>query len=223
MSVRTISGGLVGLILGLVIGFWGANRLNGPAGNSIETELPASAHAPASDVSGRTEQPGMVADVQQTLDAAKNNPGDVEAQLKAGDMYLRIQRYDEALGYYQKAADLKPDSFEANANIGKVYFDRKQFAKAGEFYEKALRLNGNDPGLRSDFGLTFYLREPADTRKAVEEYRKALEIDPKHEAALQNLGLALNELKEDKELALVLDRLRAVNPDNPALKKLGEL
>ncbi|MDH3530579.1 MAG: tetratricopeptide repeat protein, partial [Acidobacteriota bacterium] len=132
-----------------------------------------------------------------------------------------IQRFDEALGFYAKALELEPESFEANANIGQIYFKQREFVKAGEYYAKALTINKRDPGLRNDLGLTFYLRQPADPKRAVEEYRKALALDPDHELALQNLSVALKDLGDADELRKALERLKKVNPDNPAVKALS--
>ena len=212
---------MLGLFVGLVVGFWGANYLNKSESTAEQSTLTNTTNqeGPAPPLS--PDQTGMLADVQATLDEAEKNPTDVKAQIKAGDMYLQIQRLDDALGFYQKAVDLDPKSFEGNANIGKVYFEKKQFSKAGEYYEKALEINTKDVGLRSDLGLTFYLREPADVKRAIVEYKAALEMDPVHEPALQNLSVALSELRDTEELPAVLERLKKVNPNNAALKKLS--
>ena len=80
-------------------------------------------------------------------------------------------------------------------------------------------MNKENAGIRSDLGLTFYLRTPRDTERAVKEYRLALEIDPVHESTLQNLSVALKDIGQEEEREKILERLRKVNPDNPALKE----
>lgn len=225
MGQKTLIGTCAGLVAGLAIGFAGANYINRtePAGTPVGN-VPPTAAVPASPQQPgqpNSNQVGMMGDVQTTLDNAKANPKDAEAQIKAADLYLEIQRYDDALQFYSKAAELKPDSFEANANIGQIYMGKKEFVKAGEFYAKALEVNKTDAGLRSDLGLTFYLREPPDSKRAIKEYKRALEIDPNHEAALQNLTVALKGIGEKEEYSQVIVRLRKVNPNNPALKEQG--
>ncbi|NNF00476.1 MAG: tetratricopeptide repeat protein, partial [Pyrinomonadaceae bacterium] len=168
------------------------------------------------------DQGSMLADVQATLDKAKDEPDNFQAQIKAGEMYSKIRRFDKALEYYEKAQKLKPNDFSANSILGNAYFDLKQYKKAETAYARALEIKPNDVAVRTDFGLTFYLREPGDYDRAVSEYRKALDIDPNHELTLQNLIVALNDMGEKEEAAKAIDRLRAVNPKNPVIEKFGK-
>ena len=217
MDKKGLAIGVVGLIIGLTIGFFGANYLNRqdniPAGNMTD---------PSGVPGGNTQIPGanvQLGDVQVVLDRAKNEPQNYDAQIKAGQMYSRIQRFDQALEFYERAHKIKPDDFDANVQLGNGYFDARKFEKAGEFYSKALKINPRDVGVRTDFGLTFFLREPGDTDRAIIEFRKSLEIDPKHEITLQNLAAALKEKGDDEELQKVLALLKEVNPNNKILEK----
>ena len=218
MGKNTIIGTVLGLIAGLVIGFSGANYLN--RAESVDAGPSAHSNPIPGGQPGFPQQGQMMGDVQETLDNAKNKPDDVDAQLKAGDMYWQIQRLDEALGFYQKAVDASPKSFAANYNVGKVYMEKRQFEKAGEFFTKALSIDSNSADTRSDLGLTYYLRDPADEKRAIAEYRKALEIDPNHEATLQNLSVALKDTGDTAGLNATLQKLEKVNPQNPAIEKL---
>jgi len=222
MGKNIVIGAIVGMLIGLVVGFSTANYLNRNEPAVLEMRPPAPAAAPpgTNNPMGQ-DQASMLKDVQSTLDKARENPQSAEAQILAGDLYLEIQRFDEALGFYSKALELEPDNFEANANIGQIYFKKNEFKKAGEYYAKALTINKSNPGLRNDLGLTFYLREPAEPNRAMEEYRKALDLDPNHELALQNLSVALKDLGEADELKETLERLKKVNGNNPALKALS--
>ncbi|NNE66927.1 MAG: tetratricopeptide repeat protein, partial [Pyrinomonadaceae bacterium] len=157
--------------------------------------------------------------VQEKIDRAKANPKDADAQIQAAHLYVEIERFDDALELYQKAAELEPENFEANANIGKIFLTKRDYEKAGEYYEKALSVNDKNAGIRSDLGLTYYLRTPRNTERAVKEYRAALELDPEHESTLQNLSVALKDLGQEAERTKILDRLKKVNPDNIVFKE----
>ena len=56
----------------------------------------------------------MLPEVSDTLDAAKNEPNNFEAQIKAGDMYAKIQKFDTAAEFYEKANQVKPDDYRNN-------------------------------------------------------------------------------------------------------------
>lgn len=224
MNKNSIIFGVLGIIVGLAIGFFSANSMNrNAAGGGGGGQEPAGAPfgSPQAPSSNDPNTGGMVADVQATLDKAKNEPENFEAQVKAGEMYSKIRRFKEALEFYEKAQKIKPNDFLANSILGNAYFDLKQYDKAEAFYAKALEINPKDVAVRTDYGLTFYLREPSDTDRAIGEYRKALEIDPKHELTLQNLIVALDEKGERSELEKALSQLKEVNPANPAVEKFA--
>ena len=209
-------------MVGLGIGFFGANSINrNSAVNKTESSAPAPGNPQSPQTQLQTNQGGMLADVQATLDKAKNEAENFEAQIKAGEMYSKIRRFDKALEFYEAAQKLKPDDFSANSILGNAYFDLKEYDKAGEAYSKALEINPKDVAVRTDYGLTFYLREPADNKRAIGEYRKSLEIEPKHEKTLQNLIVVLNDEGDKEEISKTLVTLNEVNPNNPAVEKFS--
>ena len=110
MRSREIIVGAVCVVIGLGIGFFSANSLNrdqvlsaaaGPAGGASNS---ASVTVPAS---------GMQADVTATLTAADSDPQNFAAQMKAGDMYAQIGRFEKAVEYYQRYLDVSPNGAEA--------------------------------------------------------------------------------------------------------------
>lgn len=218
MISKGILGTFLGLVAGLLIGFTFANYLNKNEDRALGGPAPA---VPGVQADSRNAPGSMPPEIQKTLDEAKNNPKNAEAQLKAGDLYAQIQRFDEALMFFKKAAEINPDNLEANAGLGRIYFEKKDFEQAGVYFQKAAELNGKDAGLRSDLGLTYYLREPPEIERAISEYRLAFKIDPKHEPTLQNLCVALKTSGNEAELAKTMDLLRKVNPKNPFLEKFS--
>jgi len=222
MNKNSVTFGILGLLAGLAIGFFGANSMNrNSASNTTESGAPVLGSPQAPQTKPQTNQGGMLADVQATLDKAKNEPDNFEAQIKAGEMYSKIRRFDKALEFYEAAQKLKPDDFSANSILGNAYFDLKEYEKAGAAYSKALEINPKDVAVRTDYGLTFYLREPADNQRAISEYRKSLEIEPRHEKTLQNLIVVLNDEGEKDEISKAVVILKQVNPNNPAVEKFA--
>ena len=127
MNKNSVLFGIVGIIIGLVIGFAGANYLNESAVQKTQIpqnpqvpQMPAQ-QMPAGQQTQGGQQTGMQPDVQKVLDKAKNEPENYDAQLNAARMYSQIQRFTEALEFYQKAQQIKPNEFESNALLGNAF------------------------------------------------------------------------------------------------------
>ena len=218
---------ITGLLLGFIIGFMFANtanqRVSAMPGAQVAQQNPALPpnHPPINpgDTPPGDQGPAM-ADVQAALKLAKDQPGNFEAQMKAAESFYQIQRFDEAIEYLKRANQIKPDAYEPVVNLGNVYFDSGRYEDAEEWYTEALKIKPDDINVRTDLGLTFFLRTPPDIERAIKEYRASLERDPRHEQTLQNMVAALTRIGNVKEAEEMIARLGEVNPSNQALSKL---
>jgi tetratricopeptide (TPR) repeat protein len=221
--------GVVGLVFGLIIGFMFANRLNreaapAPSTSATSASMPASNSAlppdhPPIGQSGDGGAGGAVPQVMAAIEKARQNPEDFEAQMTAGDLYYQIQRFPDAAKFYEAANRIRPNQDEPIIKLGNALFDAEQYEQAATWYEKALQQRPKDVNVRSDLGLTYFLREPRDIDRAIKEFQTSLSIDPNHEMTLQNLAIAYSE-KGDKENAeKTVERLKKVNPENPVVVK----
>jgi Flp pilus assembly protein TadD len=225
MKSNTIFAALIGLAAGLIIGFTVANTLNRNAEVKQTGALDPNASAvnPAGNQSAGQIPPGMLENVQKTLEVAQNQPDNYEAQLEAGRMYARIQNFEKALDFFRKAQELKPDDFEANAFLGNAYLDARQFDDAEKYYEKALQIKPDNVTVRSDLAATYIQRDQPDYERAFAEFKKALEIDPKHEATIYNMGIAYLRKGEKENAQKVVEQLKAANPESDLIPKLEQL
>src|SRR5688500_6096830 len=114
MNKNSIFIGIGGLIIGLIIGFFGANNLN----KSAESQTSPNALNPAMPQVNTVvvkDQPStggaMMPEIAQTLDKAASEPNNFEAQTKAGDLYLKIQNFPKAVEFYEAANKAKPDNY----------------------------------------------------------------------------------------------------------------
>lgn len=225
--------GLIGVLIGSIIGFMFANSVNrssfepsagkGPLSQSSNTNpaLPPN-HPPIGAGGGAGDgdaQAGAIQQVSAAIEKAKAEPQDFEAQMTAADLYYQIQRFDEAAKFYEAASKLKPNDAEPLVKAGNSYFDSEKYLEAEKWYNEALAKNPKDVSVRTDLGLTFYLREPRDLDRAIKEYKASLAIEPKHEVTLQNLVVAYREKGDEANLQKTINELKAVNPNNPALQK----
>ncbi len=232
MTKENVLFGIIGLLAGVIIGFSVANSIN--RGATVQTNPVATNALPAENPNLPPDHPPFVpsGDQSQTQNAplpqiteaienARNKPADYEAQMTAGDLYYQIQRFEDAAKFYELANKLRPNEIEPIIKLGNAYFDAEKFETAENWYRSALEKTPKDINIRTDYALTFFLRNPRDVDRAIKEYNISLGIDPTHELTLQNLAIAYKEKKDSENLQKTLDALKKVNPNNPAVKESG--
>ena len=208
--------GIVGAILGLAIGFFGANSINheSPTPQSTVVVVPAAGN------SSSVSQAGMQADVAETIAKADAEPQNFAVQMQTGDMYAKIGKFDKGIEYYSRGVSLKPADFQANVVLANAYFDSRQFEDAAKYYEKALEVKPGDVNARTDFGTTFVERPTPDYERAIKEYRAALETQPKNEPTLYYLGIAYFRKGDKQNANAVLAELEKINPASDLIARL---
>ena len=213
---------IVGLLGGLIIGFVFANSVNQKAAVPITGTAVQNANMPA----GHPEVPGaggaMQPEVQAAIDRAKKEPDNLDAQLKAAELYYQIQRFDGAIEFLKRANELKPDSREVIVHLGNAYFDLGKYEDAEKWYLSALAKKADDVDVRTDLGLTFVFRDKPDYDRGIQEFKRSLEIDPNHPQTLQNLTVAYTKKGDSANANQTLTTLEVLDPANESIAKLRE-
>jgi tetratricopeptide (TPR) repeat protein len=249
MATRNLLFCLGGLLLGFGFGFFLANRLGvgSPVASNVSASDQVSSinvkTAPPLDPSqgagplppghpdinsvasdgtpaGAESAAAASAEAQGAMEAADAKPADFTLQMSAAATFYRLRALDKAALYLERALKLKPQDPDALLEMGNVKYDTGDFPAAADFYTRSLAANPADADARTDLGNTYFQRNPPDYRRAIEEYRRALEIDPRHELTLQNLASAALNLKDKSAARDAIDKLSSVNPNNPMLAAL---
>ena len=216
MNKNSLLFGIGGLVIGLIIGFFVANNLNQRGDLQNPTTI-SQQDAPFVNNVVVKDQPtknAMMPEIAQTLEKAKNEPNNFEAQIAAGDLYLKIQNFPKAIEFYETANKIKPENYETIVKIGNTYFDSKQFEQAEIWYEKALEQKPEDFGVRTDLGITFVERANPDLDRAIKEFQTSLKTNPKHEPTLYNLGVAYIKKGETEQARNIAKQLEEINPQS---------
>jgi len=231
MKKDNLISAILGLVVGLVVGFMSANSINksefvkqsttSASTNEANSNRPLPKdHPPIGTSDGEPSSPaGQRPEIAAAIEKARSQPQNYEAQMTAADLYYQIQRFEEAAKFYENAAKLKPANTEPMIKAGNAYFDSEKYEQAEKWYSQALQKEPKNINVRTDLGLTFFLRTPRDIERAIKEYSMSLNLDPDHEITLQNLSLAYSENGDRERFQATIEKLKKVNPNNPILEK----
>jgi tetratricopeptide (TPR) repeat protein len=242
---KIVIAGAVGILLGFIVGFKLADALNKPeldnaraevarlraGGEARETSKGLKASAPGGELSqSLTEE-----QIQNAVKKADKSPQDAELQKKVGQGLMLYASETSNASYLsdgarilKRAHDLDPRDYQTAVMAGDAQFlverqgggDAKLIAEARKLYEAALVAKPDDAVVRTKLGLTYYYDSPPNPQRAIGEYRRALQADPRQEMSLQSLAAALVETGGLEEAARRLDELEKVNPSNAELPGL---
>lgn len=93
-----------------------------------------------------------------------------------------------------------PKNLPAWVELGNLYFDTDQPKEAIEAYSQYLAVKPDNPDVRTDMGIMY--RKLGQFDKAIKEFRKAAQSDPKHVNSRYNIGLVLLHDKQDIKSAI---------------------
>lgn len=112
----------------------------------------------------------------------KTVPGDVEAMVALGDLYLESQRAMEGFRLFQRAVEIEPGNVHALSDLGGLYLQLGQSDKALESYRRAYESKPDHRDLLLNMAL-IYSRNKGDNAKALELLRTFLAGNPEAQAA----------------------------------------
>ena len=248
INARTLAVGAACLVAGFLAGFFLANGINREEQEKLRGELataraggaaqgggssgkPQTASAPGGDGSFPTLTDEQLGNAVRQADA---DPSNAELQNKVGQaLYFyawekgNAQILPDVARILKRAHALDPKNYRTTVIAGDAHFliagrdgDAAALGEARKFYEAALASQPDDAQVRTNFGRTFFFDKPPNPQRAIGEYRRALQSDPRQELALQSLAAALIETGGLEEAARRLDELEKANPSNPELPGL---
>ncbi|MBI5892110.1 MAG: tetratricopeptide repeat protein [Deltaproteobacteria bacterium] len=133
--------------------------------------------------------------------AVEKNPDDVAYHNAFGLAYYYRDLDNDAIKHFKEAIRLDSKFSEARTNLGVVYLKQKrwddaisefQIAAANIFYTAAETAYTN-------MGWAYF--QKGDNEKAIDSYRKAINVNPRYSLAYNNLGLAYMKVNRDKDAA----------------------
>lgn len=114
-----------------------------------------------------------------------------------------------------------PTNRNAWVQLGNTYFDSQMPAQSIEAYAKALELNPNDPNVLTDQGVMF--RQLGWFDKAIENFTKANQLDPRHIQSLFNIGIIYrHDLQDFVKATEFWKRYLEINPTGETADRIRD-
>ncbi len=211
-----------------------ANALNRTELNTLRTDNERLKTAQSQP--NQTQSGSALSDdeIRQRIAEADRNPKDIEFQK---DLGLALYRYAamkqdadllaEVGRVLNRAYESNKQDYDVVVAMGNIYFDiayfkkdNAPFQKARDFYSQALQQKPNDIDVRTDLGLTYFLTNPPENERAIVEFQKSLQINPKHEKTLQVMTETLLAQNNAAEAEKYVAKLKEVNSANQYLAEL---
>ncbi|MFN6964758.1 MAG: tetratricopeptide repeat protein [Pyrinomonadaceae bacterium] len=236
MQTRYIWLSVIAVLLAFAGGFLLANSLNRAELERLRAEnesIKTSGGAPGTPGSTQKLSPDEIRAAVAEADAKASNFQTQKAIGLALYRYGAIERDSEVLKeaarLLERAAELDPKDVDVligagNANFDYAYFNKlnEPFAVARKYYERALAQDPQNAEAHTEIGLTYFLQDPPDDTKAIENFRRSLALNGKYERGLEFMIQALARAGRKDEAQKYLDQLRQVNPQSSSLQGLAD-
>src|SRR6266478_947356 len=149
------------------------------------------------------------AGLRESFDFARN-------YLSLGFVFFERGYFEQAETFFQQALMDDPQSAEALYGLGSAYLQQQKTNDAREYFQRVLQLHPSYPGTFPNAwnNLGILDARGGDTDLAIQHFERALQIDPDHSVALQNLGSAYRQKKDWPRAKRVLEKALVLNPDD---------
>ena len=180
MSRENILFAIIGILLGFIVGFMFASSMSQKMASQQATAasqgMPADHPPVAGGGQGGQDPQAIREQVTASLEKARNEPNNFEAQVKAAELYYQIQRYDQAIEFLLKANQLKPTDYRTVVILGMVNLDAGHYDTAEKWYRAAMKMKSDDVMVLA--GLAAATLEKGDAKAAEDAIAKLEKVDP---------------------------------------------
>ena len=188
---------VIGLMIGLVLGYVFAERQTVPPAKALGAQAPAA-------------QQGLP-DGHPPIEATGQQGGGAEAA-----------RLAQQAAELESALSQTPDDPRLMVALGNLYFDGGRWTDSRLWYERAIEAGGGDPNVMTDLAVVYRnLQQPERSLQLLDE---ALEMSPDHWQAVYNRVVVLHfDLHRHDEAAQAFQQLEEVAATNPEVPDLTAL
>jgi tetratricopeptide (TPR) repeat protein len=180
MSRENLLFAIIGILFGFIVGFMSASVMSQKYGPVAATASNSQAlppdHPPVGSQAASANPQAMQAEVTASIEKARKEPKNFEAQLKAAELYYQIQRYDQAIEFLLKANQLQPTDYRTVVVLGMVNLDAGHYDTAEKWYRAAMKMKQDDTMVLS--GLAAATLQRGDAKAAEDAIAQLEKVDP---------------------------------------------
>ena len=157
---------------------------------------------------------------QQFRAAVKANPKEPNAHFVLGYLLWSRKQFDEAIAEFHAELANDPQNNQAMLYLGDVYVRLGQFATAKEILTEAAKYPTSDPLMHLDLGIVYM--ETDDENDAVQELRKAIEVEPDNVNAHFRLAKLYHSMgkKDESKAEFALAKTLTTKMNQDLMKKI---
>ena len=137
-------------------------------------------------------------------------PEDIDIYVNLGSAFYDKEDYNNALAVYRQALELQPHNPKIHCNLGFLYWGKADTEEAIKSYELAIKYNENYDIAYNNLGV-IYLDDLGRVQKAVELFKKAVEVNPSYALAHFNLARAISIVGNKVEAAKLYQMAQDIN------------
>ena len=139
-----------------------------------------------------------------------------KAYYYTGFIYIGKKDSDRAIEYFKKFLNLKPDypnNVETCIAIAILYFYKYDYKNADEYLEKIIEYSPDKADANYEVGGIYY-EKMKNNDKAIEFYKKAIELKPDFAAAYPSLGIIYREKQEYDKAIEYFEKALQLKPNS---------
>jgi len=146
---------------------------------------------------------------EKFLATEPQTPG--ESHFELGECYMELERYPDAVHWFQKAAEIDPRSVHKNSKLAQAMEKAAMYDEASAKYEELAQLSPDDAKIYYNIIVRMY-DEAKMPEKALEAAQKMVDQDPNNAEAYYNLGIMFSNQKKYEEAIGALNKALELNP-----------
>jgi tetratricopeptide (TPR) repeat protein len=179
MTRENILFAIIGILLGFIVGFMLASSMSQRSAMQQATAngptMPAD-HPPVAGAQGTPDPQAVRERVTASIEKARSEPKNFDAQIEAADLYYQIGRYNEAIDFLLKANQLRPTDYRTVTLLGMVNLDARNYDNAEKWYRAAMKMRSDDVMVLS--GLAAVTLGKGDAKAAEDAIAQLEKADP---------------------------------------------
>ncbi|MDR4507354.1 MAG: tetratricopeptide repeat protein [Candidatus Brocadiaceae bacterium] len=143
--------------------------------------------------------------------AIESDKESAEAYYGRGMVYFEQEKLEEAARDFRKAIDIKTDFLDAHKMLAKTFTEIG--APPDQFTQRLIRIQEEPDNAMSYVDMGVFQHKLEQDLDAIENYKRALELDPKNSYILYNLGVGYLDMGLYEDAEAIFKESLEIEPD----------